>query len=108
STTHCREERFKTEKNTAPKTAAEFDRYAADWTGQNWGLPVRLFSRASFESLLADSGLEIATWRPIGSATMRSANMRLSGGTTRRAAPECPGWDHPPPMRRLPGEGQLL
>jgi SAM-dependent methyltransferase len=63
ATTHCREERFKTEKNTTPKTAAEFDRYAEDWTGHEWGLPVRLFSRASFESVLAESGLEIVTWR---------------------------------------------
>jgi SAM-dependent methyltransferase len=62
ATTHCYEERFQAQTNPTPQTAEAFDRYADDSTNQQWGIPVRMFSRISFEGAILRAGLQIIDW----------------------------------------------
>lgn len=62
-TTHFFDERFVYETRHVPVSAGEFDLYAADIAHQEWGIPVRLFSKESFLAALADASLEVVLWK---------------------------------------------
>lgn len=62
ATTQQDEERFTFQGDQTPRSAADFDRYAADSGAQSWGIPVRQFSRASFHDALHRGGLEVVRW----------------------------------------------
>jgi ubiquinone/menaquinone biosynthesis C-methylase UbiE len=55
-------ERFVCQSNPAPLTAEEFDHYAADTANQQWGLPVRNFSRASLIQAIGKADLRMIHW----------------------------------------------
>lgn len=63
STTHFYEERFTYENDPWPHAAEEFDRYTADTSRQDKGIPVRMFSRTALELELERAGLEAVVWR---------------------------------------------
>jgi len=62
ATTQQDVERFTFEFNPRPQTVEEFDRYAVDTANQQWGIPVRMFSKASFHQTIEQAGLHIIHW----------------------------------------------
>jgi len=55
-------ERFTFEFNPTLQIVEEFDRYAEDTANQEWGIPVRMFSKASFHRAIEQGGLHIIHW----------------------------------------------
>jgi 2-polyprenyl-3-methyl-5-hydroxy-6-metoxy-1,4-benzoquinol methylase len=64
STTHFYEERFTFQLKPAPQSSEDYDRYASDTANGQWGIPVRMFSKASFLSALERAALETTVWGP--------------------------------------------
>jgi 2-polyprenyl-3-methyl-5-hydroxy-6-metoxy-1,4-benzoquinol methylase len=62
ATTHFFDERFVYQRDTKPKSSVEFDRYAENCSDQEWGLPVRMFSKGSFYREIERAALEVITW----------------------------------------------
>ena len=62
ATTQQDEERFTYQADQTPRTAKEFDDYAADSSSQAYGIPVRQFSKASFLAAIGRSGLSVVRW----------------------------------------------
>lgn len=63
STTHHIDQRFGAEAHPASFDQIAFNAYAADPPSQQWGVPVRYWSKQSFTQALEDAGLEVLTWR---------------------------------------------
>jgi SAM-dependent methyltransferase len=61
-TTQMLVERFAFQLEQSPHTVEEFDRYALDSAGQQFGIPVRYFSRESFSAAIDRAGLAIMQW----------------------------------------------
>lgn len=74
STTQFFEERFTYQTDPSPRTAAEYDRYAEDFQNQDKGIPVRMFSKASFLAALEQAGLETVTWQQFAYVRPESAD----------------------------------
>ena len=62
ATTQKKVERFTYQTDPAPHTVEEFDRYAADTANQPFGIPVRMFSKASFIQAIEQAGLHLRNW----------------------------------------------
>jgi 2-polyprenyl-3-methyl-5-hydroxy-6-metoxy-1,4-benzoquinol methylase len=62
ATTHFFEERFVYQRSTKPKSSTEFDCYAENSLDQEWGIPVRMFSKGSFHREIERAGLQVITW----------------------------------------------
>jgi ubiquinone/menaquinone biosynthesis C-methylase UbiE len=62
SSTHFYEERFLYLHEQTPRSSEEYDRYAVDIANQQWGIPVRMFSKASFHSAIERAGLQTMVW----------------------------------------------
>ncbi len=62
STTHFFEERFLFQNSFVPVGLNEFDRYAEDSSSQKRGIPVRMFSKQSFQDALERASLEVIVW----------------------------------------------
>jgi SAM-dependent methyltransferase len=63
STTHFPHERFTYQIDQTPKDVEEFDRYADRSESHDNGLPVRMFSMASFAASLDKAGLSVVAWQ---------------------------------------------
>ena len=61
-TTQQEVERFTFESDSTPRNVEEFDRYAEDTANQEWGIPVRMFSKASFHRAIEQAGLHTIHW----------------------------------------------
>ena len=55
-------ERFTLQHDPSARSIESFDQYALDTSNQNWGIPVRYFSKASFHDVLQQAGLKIVRW----------------------------------------------
>jgi ubiquinone/menaquinone biosynthesis C-methylase UbiE len=62
ATTHFFDERFLYQFDTNPKSSDEFDRYAENCSDQEWGIPVRMFSKGSFYREIEQAALEVIVW----------------------------------------------
>jgi len=62
ATTLQDQERFGFQSKSTPQAIEVFDRYAEDSKGQEWGIPVRQFSKLSFFSMLQRAKLNVAEW----------------------------------------------
>jgi ubiquinone/menaquinone biosynthesis C-methylase UbiE len=62
ATTHFFDERFLYQFDANPKGSNEFDRYAENCLDQQWGIPVRMFSKGSFYRELEQAALEVVIW----------------------------------------------
>jgi SAM-dependent methyltransferase len=62
ATTHLRDETFLYSGRSVPVTVDEFDRYAENPACQDWGIPVRMFSKKSFHEAVQRAALEIIVW----------------------------------------------
>jgi ubiquinone/menaquinone biosynthesis C-methylase UbiE len=62
ATTNFFDERFVYQLSTKPRTSAEFDRYAENSSDQQWGIPVRMFSKGSFYREIERASLQVITW----------------------------------------------
>lgn len=62
ATTQQAVERLTFTFNPTPQSVEDFDRYAADTANQRWGLPVRIFSKASFLQAIEHAGLNVVHW----------------------------------------------
>ena len=63
ATTHFPQERFTYQNDPHAKTREEYDLYADRTESQGFGLPVRMFSRTSFETAIEQAGLTIVAWQ---------------------------------------------
>jgi len=62
ATTQQTVERLTFTSNPTRQNVEDFDRYAADTANQQWGLPVRMFSKASFFRAIEQAGLHVVHW----------------------------------------------
>lgn len=62
STTQQDAERFIYQSNTTLRSVAEFDSYASNTARQQWGVPVRMFTKASFCDSIRLADLSIVHW----------------------------------------------
>jgi SAM-dependent methyltransferase len=62
ATTQKKVERFTYQTDPTPHTVEEFDLYAEDTGNQRFGIPVRMFSKASFIQAIDQVGLHILNW----------------------------------------------
>jgi hypothetical protein len=55
-------ERFYFQSNPTPQSMEDYDRYAMDTTNQQWGIPVRKFSKSSFYRAIEGANLVVVHW----------------------------------------------